>query len=380
MIQNGTALPTGVGVINRCSVAPVGGVCTGTVLGVTTVREFDIVGRRLDTVSGTIISDPAGLLTPFGEIDYKTSGGRDRYDSLQVLINRRFAKGLTLNAQYQFGKSFGNTQGSNEATTAQNPYSFAEDFGPNTFDIRHSANITALYELPIGKGRMFNLTGIADTILGGWQVGGVYNGRSGTPINVQITRPDLVAVCQTAGGCTLGTGTVTQGFVIALPSGALPAGFAATLNTPGGNASRSTRRPDLVPGVNPYITVSGLRFLNPAAFAMPALGTYGNLQRNALKGPVSHQFDLTLQKRFKITERANIELRSEIYNLFNRANFSNPTATLPNNLASGGTSQQPGVPFTTTNVGQFGIINGTVGRTVGLGTNRQIQFAARLTF
>lgn len=380
VIQNGAALPTGVGVINRCSVAPVGGVCGGTILGVTTVREFDVVGRRLDAGTGTIVSDPAGLLTPFGEIDYKTSGGRDRYDSLQILINRRFAKGLTLNAQYQLGKSFGNTQGSNEATTAQNPYSFADDFGPNTFDIRHSANITALYELPIGKGRMFNLSGIADTILGDWQVGGVYNGRSGTPINVLITRPDLVAVCQTAGGCALGTGNVAQGFVISLPSGALPAGFIATLNTPGGNASRSTRRPDLIPGVNPYITQGGLRFLNPAAFAMPAPGTYGNLERNALKGPVSHQFDMTFQKRFKITERARIELRSEIYNLFNRANFSNPPATLPSNLSTTLTSQQPGTPFSTANVGQFGVINGTVGRTVGLGTNRQIQFAARLTF
>ncbi|HMT08339.1 MAG TPA: TonB-dependent receptor [Pyrinomonadaceae bacterium] len=381
MILNGAPLPTGVGVINRCSVAPVNGTCPGTVVGVTTVREFDTVGRRLDTATGTIVNDPAGLLTPFGEIDYKTSGGRDRYDSLQIMINRRFAKGLTLNAQYQIGKSFGNTQGSNEASTAQNPYSFAEEFGPNTFDIRHNMNITALYEFSIGKGRAVNLNGFADAVLGGWQIGGVFNARSGTPINVLITRPDLVAVCQTVAGCTLGTGTVAQGFVIALPSGALPAGFVATLNTPGGNASRSTRRPDLIPGVDPYVTLAGgLRFLNPAAFAMPAPGTYGNLERNALKGPGFQQFDLTLQKKFKITERMNVEFRSEIYNLFNRANFSNPTANLPNNLSSGSTSQQPGVAFTTNNVGQFGVINGTVGRTVGLGTNRQIQFAARLNF
>jgi hypothetical protein len=380
-IQNGTALPSGFGVINRCSVAPVNGLCPGQVVGVTTVREFDVVGRRLDTVSGTIVTDPAGLLTPFGEIDYKTSGGRDRYDALQILLNRRFVAGLTINAQYQFGKSFGNTQGSNEANTAQNPSSFEEEFGNNTFDIRHSANFTALYELPFGKGRRFDLGGVADAVLGGWQVGGVYNARSGSPINVTIVRADLVAVCQNPAGCTLGTSNVAQGFVISLPSGTLPAGFAATINTPGGNASRSTRRPNLVPGVNPYLDLgNGLRYLNPAAFSTPAPGTYGDLPRNFLKGPAFHQFDLTLQKRFKLTERANVEFRTEFYNLFNRANFANPAVTLPSTLGSGATSTQPGVPYSEANVGQFGVINATVGRTVGLGTNRQIQFAARLNF
>jgi hypothetical protein len=377
VIQNGSALPSGVGVINRCSVAPVNGVCTGQILGVTTVREFDVVGKSLDA-SGNIIINPAGLLTPFGEIDFKTSGGRDRYDALQIQVNRRFTQGFTLNAQYQFGKSVGNTQGSNEATTAQNPYSFEEEFGNNTFDIRHSLNITALYELPFGKGRRYNLGGAADLFLGGWQIGGVYNGRSGSPLVIGITRPDLVAVCQNSAGC--GTGQ-PQGFVISLPSGALPAGYIAVVNTPGGNASRNTRRPDLIQGVNPFLDLgNGLRLLNPAAFAIPAPGTYGNLPRNFLKGPVFHQFDLTLQKRFRLTERINVEFRSEIYNLFNRANFANPPASLPNNLSGGATSQQPGQPFSLTNVGQFGVINATVGRTVGLGTNRQIQFAMRLNF
>ncbi len=369
VIQNGTALPSGVGIINRCSVAPVNGTCPGTVLGVTTVRQFDVIGRRLDAATGTIVSDPAGLLTPFGEMDYKTSGGRDRYNGLQIQLNRRFTQGLTLNAQYQFAKSFGNTQGSNDANTVQNPFDFAGDFGNNTFDIRHSGNITALYELPFGKGQRYELDGISNAFLGGWQVGGVYNGRSGSPINVFITRPDLVAVC-------------ANNQVISLPTGALPAGCLAVINTPGGNATRNTRRPDLVAGVNPFLTIEGgnRRYLNPAAFTTPAPGTYGNLPRNFLKGPQFHQFDLTLQKRFRFTETTNIEFRSEIYNLFNRANFANPPATLPNSLGTGTNQLQPGQAFSDANVGQFGVINGTVGRTVGLGTNRQIQFALRLNF
>lgn len=380
LIGAGAALPTGFGVVNVCSAALTNGVCggSGQVNRVVTVREFDVIGRRLDQATGAIVGDPTGILQPFGEIDYKTSGGRDRYDGLQIQINRRFTQGLTLNAQYQFAKSYGNTQGSNEAQTAQNPFTFEDEFGNNTFDIRHSGNITALYELPFGKGKRYELDGIADILLGGFQIGGVYNGRSGSPINVFITRPDLVAVCQLAAGCGAGQ---AQNFVISLPSGALPAGFIAVVNTPGGNASRNTRRPDLIPGVNPFLPIgeNGLRYLNPAAFATPAVGAYGNLPRNFLKGPQFHQFDLTVQKRFAITETANIEFRTEFYNLFNRANFSNPPASLPNTLGSGAASQQPGTPFGAS-AGQFGVINSTVGRTVGLGTNRQIQFALHLNF
>ncbi len=380
VIQNGTALPTGVGVITRCATAPVAGACPGAISGVTTVREFDVVGKRYDSGTNSIVVDPLSVLQPFGEIDYKTSGGRDSYNALQILVNRRFTDGLTINAQYQFGKSVGTTQGSNEAQTAQDPFSFAGEFGNNTFDIRHSMNITTLYQLPFGKGRKYSLSGVADTLLGGWQIGGVYNGRSGSPINVFITRPDTVFMCNVAAGCTLGGNAVPNGFIVsALPSGT-NAGFIGVINTPGGNASRSTRRPDLVPGVNPFLTVDGtnLRFLNPAAFAIPAPGTYGNLPRNFLKGPNFHQFDLTLQKQFSLTERVFVEFRSEIYNLFNRANFANPPAVLPNALGTSSTSQQPGTPFSTTTVPQFGVINSTVGRTVGLGTNRQVQFAFRL--
>lgn len=393
-ILSGSALPSGVGVVNQCSIAPVNGVCFGQITAATQIREFDVLGYSYSTATGAITANPASRLQPYGEIDYKTSGGRDRYDALQIQVNRRFAQGLTLNAQYQFGKSFGNTQGSNEAQTAQNPYSFDEEFGNNTFDIRHSGNITALYELPIGKGKRYDLNGVANTLLGGWQVGGVYNGRSGSPLDIRITRPDTVAVCQNSAGCTLRTFNsmgepvntpIANGFVLAVPSNLqttqLLNGFAVVVNTPGGNASRNTRRPNLIPGVDPFLELgNGLRVLNPAAFSMPAPGTYGNLPRNFLKGPVFHQFDLTLQKRFPITERVNFEFRTEIYNLFNRANFANPPSTLPNNLTSSASSFQPGVPFSEANVGTFGVINGTVGRTVGLGTNRQIQFAARLNF
>ena len=149
------------------------------------------------------------------------------------------------------------------------------------------------------------------------------------------------------------------------------------INTPGGGASRATRRPNVVPGVDPYIRDrNGLQWLNPAAFSVPAPGEYGNLGRNALRGPGFSQLDMMLSKRVKFSETQSLEFRADFYNILNRVNFSNPPATLPNALPS----LQPGQAFSTANAPGFGVMTSTVGRTVGLGTSRQIQLGMRYSF
>src|SRR5262249_17367998 len=97
------------------------------------------------------------------------------------------------------------------------------------------------------------------------------------------------------------------------------------------------------------------------------------------------QVDLVIAKRFDLGGPTKFEFRTEIFNLFDRANFSNPVATLPNALPSNSLTTeagkiQPGQPYTAAAAGTFGTLTSTVGRTVGLGTSRQIQFAVRLTF
>lgn len=356
-ITNGEDLPTTFGVVNRVDPN------TGRVIGVNTIRQFDII-------SGTTQQKP------FAEVDYKTSGGDDRYDALQTSLSRRFSDGLTLNAQYTYGFSRGNTAGSNEARTSAALDNFEADRGRNNFDVRHTFNVSALYSLPFGKGKMWDLqNGFANYVFGDWEIGGILNARSGLPIEVLVVRPDVVIQCTApAAGCTAGQ-------VLALPpkidaNNPLPAGFTAVVNTPGGGASRNVRRPNVTG--EPFYLDNDRNLLNPAAFSIPAPGEFGDLARNALRGPIFRQFDLILAKKFAITEAINVQLRTEIFNLFNTTNFANPSATLNNALSA---SFQPGTPFTQSLAGAtFGQVRSTVERSVGLGTNRQIQFALRLNF
>ena len=164
------------------------------------------------------------------------------------------------------------------------------------------------------------------------------------------------------------------------------------VNTLGGGSSRNVRRPDVIPGVNPIVD-SNRAWVNPAAFAIPRPGTFGNSGRNSLAGPGLAQLDLTLSKRFSVTERFNLEFRAEAYNILNHTNFANPanlrlSAGLPNGGRFAGglvpasqTGIQPGQPFNSSLAGgNFGVLNSTVSNQVGLGTNRQIQLALRLNF
>src|SRR6476659_9508757 len=198
------------------------------------VREFSIPVRD---ASGNI----TGVQNPYAEVDYKTSGGQDNYNALQVSLNKRASNGLATNVQYTFGRSRGNTAGSNEAQTAANNARALSDFdydiGYNSFDVRHTFNLSVLYELPY-KG-----SGASGALLGGWQVGGIVNARSGLPVPVQIVRLDVVY-------------RDAAGLIYAQPA----LDRLAIINTPRVGSSRNVRRPDLVPGVDPFINSGGLLF------------------------------------------------------------------------------------------------------------------------
>jgi len=231
------------------------------------IREFSIVARD---AAGNV----TGVQNPYAEVDFKTSGGHDQYNALMLSLNRRSAQGLAMNMQYTLGNSRGTSGGSNEANTAANNARTETEFeyedGYNNFDVRHTFNVSLMYSLPFGAGRKWgsNASGLADALLGGWDVGGIANARSGVPINVLVTRPDILYRDSASGLYYTGPA----------------AGRVAVINTPGGGASRNVRRPDVVPGVDPFIKDGGLLYLNPSAFAAPLPGTFGDMERNSIHG------------------------------------------------------------------------------------------------
>ena len=341
---------------------------TGVVMNPTT--GAGTVVRELSVVNGTTVTNR------FAEIDTKTSGGNDHYNALDINLNRRFSRGLTMGAGYVWSHSIGNTDGSKDARSSSNNYSFSSEYGNNISDVRQSFNLSMMYEVPYGAGQKLgaNANPLAKGLLGGWQVGTIFNARGGLPIDVEIARATIVYRNNTTGVITTSP-VVQNGVVVTTP----------LVNVPGGGQSRNVARPDLIPGVDPYLHNQGWLYINPAAFAMPQPGTFGNLGRNALRGPGISQLDLTLSKKFPIREAMNIEFRAECYNILNT-----PVYQVPNyNTVSGSQARladasgvvQPGQAYSlATAGGNYGALTQTVSNTVGSGTNRQLQLALRFNF
>jgi hypothetical protein len=309
----------------------------------TAIRQFDIIRENQ-------------VFEPFGEFFYRSSDGRSSYNGLSVQLSRNKATSTSLpswlnpgslSVQYTLSRNVGNASGA----VASNPLNFDSDYGYNAVDARHSFTFSAVYNLwEVANSRRSSL-------LWGWRLAPSVNARSGFPLVVRIDRPDIVYAD-------------SNGSIFSSPA----VGRRAVINTPGGGASGGTRVPDLLPGVNPYLG-NGIELLNPLAFAIPAPGSFGNLRRGQLRGPASLQFDLSVTRYLFRRESVMGEFRVDFFNLFNRANFSNPTASLPNALGTSTQDNQiqPGVAFTRPAAGAFGIINAA-------DTARQIQFSFTLKF
>jgi len=258
----------------------------------------------------------------YGNISVENDEAQSIYDGLQVSMNRRFSSGIVLSFNYTYSKEIDDVQDYGlYSTLPQNMNCISCDRGPGTNDIRHNATFNFLYNLPMGKGHTLfgTATGFGGTLASGWQINSLGLIRSG------IEDLPLIGV-----------------------------------NT-SGNADTTNQRPNLVPGVSiipAHQTIN--QFWNPAAFAIPAAGTYGNAGRGILYGPAAWDADVSLIKDTAIKERMRLEFRAEVFNLFNH-----PTFALPYNVV--GTSS-------------FGQILSTFGSTLGFGVSRQIQLALKLKF
>lgn len=178
--------------------------------------------------------------------------------------------------------------------------------------------------MPVGAGKSYLNHGVAGHLLGNFQFSSIAVARSGLPVNVTVART------------------------------------AASL--PDGN-TMSPQRLNLVPGVL-LIPASGRtlqNYINAAAFALPANGTFGNAPRNLLRAPGTWQIDTSLQKGLYTTERFNLALRGDVFNIFNRAQYGAPS----------GVFNTPGFGQITTQI--------NAGAT-GTATQRVSQLSLRATF
>jgi hypothetical protein len=312
-----------------------------------------IVIRQFDIISGDQV------FKPFGEFFYRTSAGRSSFNAMTISLQKNDSKEIPkqkwlrfkgFKAQYTLSRNVGNASG----TTASDPTNFGADYGYNAADARHSFSFSAIYPLAEALERK------PSSLLWGWTVAPQVTARSGFPLIVRLDRPDVVYVDG-------------SGNVFASPA----AGRQAVINTPGGGATGGTRVPDLIAGVNPYLR-NGLELLNPAAFAIPAPGRFGNLKRGQLRGPGTFQLDLALTRRIfdpEKTHKVTADFKIEVFNLLNHTNFNNPTASLPNVLGTDGANNQlqPGAPFTRAAAGAFGVFSAA-------DPGRQIQFSLTFKF
>jgi hypothetical protein len=263
-------------------------------------------------------------LPTFGRIDEKNNDGKSNFNALQVSLHRRAARGVTWGTEYMWSHSINdNSTGGGEGAQPQSALCRACDRGNSSTDIRHTITSNWIYQLPAGPGQRYLNSGPGSRIFGGWEVSGIWTARTGRMLTVGISRN--------------------------------------AADVPDGNTSG--QRPDLVPGVSVY-PAGGPTFaqwLNPAAFAIPARGTWGNAGRVVAVGPGLAQVDLSLQKSTRITEGKSILFRLESFNIFNRIQAGNPGTTF-------------------TSPASFGIVTSGLNRTIGTGTSRQLQLALRLQF
>lgn len=243
-----------------------------------------------DKYTVNLINPATGLrpLSAFGSFGLKANDGNDNFNALQASLQRRFFRGLLFQANYMWSHGIADAStGSGTSVAFQDMACRACDRSNSPVDVRQTLTTNGVWELPFGPAKRYLTSGLASKVLGGWSLSGLATARTGTPINITISRK-----------------------AAALPDG----------NT-------SSQRPNLVPGASIYAATRSIPtvWFNPAAFATPANGTWGNLGRYIGSGPNNYEIDGGLQKRFRLTERANLNFRASAFNLLNNPQWSNPS-------------------------------------------------------
>jgi hypothetical protein len=270
--------------------------------------------------------NPATGLRPYpaySSITYQTTDGVSNFNALQAGLQRRLSSGLLISASYQYSHAIDDgSVGGGEAIVPENVGCRSCERASSMFDIRHYFSASSLWQIPVGQGRRYlaHMPPFWNLLAGGWQLGAIGTAKTGLPLNVTIARA----------------------------AGTLP------------DQLNSNQRPDYVAGQPLYpANQTPQNWLNPAAFVLPAPGTWGNAGRDLVRAPGIWQLDSSLQKRIPFRERIALSVRIEAFNIFNRAQLGSPVFTLP--------------------AANFGLIQSSYNSNpTGGGTPREIQWMLRL--
>jgi len=290
-------------------------------LGQSRVFEIAYVGskgthlidsRNINQPPPSVNQQNPGPNPSFSEIDIIESQANSTYHSLQLRLQQRLWQGLSLLASYTFAKSIDDASGffntTGDPNFPQNSYDLSAERGRSDFDIRQRFTLSYAYDLPLFKGHRW---------MGGWQSFGVLTFQTGQPFTVALLPDDD----------NTNTGISQLGF--------------------GAND-----RPNVVG--NPRLSnPTPQEWFNTAAFAIPPYGQFGNAGRDILGGPGLETVNFSIVKNNAVTERLNLQFRTEFFNLLNHTNFN-----LPDNFV--------GSP--------------TFGQVVSAEDPRRIQFALKVLF
>lgn len=255
------------------------------------VRELNYVAPdQVTGVAGTP-SNNYRTFRGYGRIMMNETTGESDYQGLQVAINRRAAQNFSFGLAYTLSRSRGDSDSEDSTSSgsmAQDPRNVTGEYGYQDFDRRHVLSVNYIWSLPWYRGQR----NAAGYVLGGWQVSGITNFRTGRRLNI-----------------TAATNTALFGDTVTL-------------------------RGNLVPGMDPNSAPEGGRtetqWLNIAAFARPATNQLGTLPRNAAQGPSFLSTDLSVSKSFPIRGSVKLQVRVDVFNLFNQRNYKTVETSMTN--------------------------------------------------
>jgi hypothetical protein len=244
--------------------------------------------------------------------------GSSSYNSLQMQLTRHFKQGISVLGAYTWSKAIGLADNAIDAEGVADVFNRNLERSITNYHFPHVAKLSWIYEIPVGKGRALKTNGVLDAFIGGWQMSGIQNWRSGNPVAIGT------------GGISLPTGSAVRPDLVA--------GVPIVLNSDAGINFR---------GIN-----GGTAYLNRAAFTNPPVFTGGQnvVQRLGTVGPFLPNirdrhlvtFDGSIQKFFKFDEVRNIQLRGTFLNAFNWAGIGGLNTNLQSPFFGQFTGQQLG--------------------------------------